>query len=327
MENDLNSYIHYATPIFQLRTARDHQVFELEYRMRNTDGEWRWLNSQAVVFHRSPNGTPDQILGMAQSIAYPKQVVQEREQRLAKAEAARIEAETANRRKDEFLAVVSHELRSPLNSILGWAKLLQARTYDTTVTNRALATIERNALSQSHLIEDLLDLSRMIRGDLRISLAPVNLVEIVESAIANIQIAAEAKAISVRSQIERSIGTTTGDPQRLQQVLTNLLTNAVKFTPNGGKVYVSLGTAADDSAIVEMIVRDTGKGIDAEFLPHIFNRFTQASGDLARTKDGLGLGLAIVRHLVELHNGTICAESAGANQGATFTVRLPLIQS
>ncbi|MBW4442789.1 MAG: PAS domain-containing protein [Plectolyngbya sp. WJT66-NPBG17] len=254
-----------------------------------------------------------------------KRALQEREKLLIEAQTARAEAESINRSKDEFLAVVSHELRSPLNSILGWAKLLQARTYDPETVSRALSTIERNAQAQSQLIEDLLDVSRMIHGNLRITLAPVHLAPIVEIAIANVQLAADAKEIIVRSQIEQSINLVLGDPHRLQQVITNLLTNAVKFTPNGGRVHVMLGIAIDDSSIVEIAVRDTGKGIDAEFLPHVFDRFTQAESDSSRSKDGLGLGLAISRHLVELHQGTIRAESPGTNQGAVFTVRLPLI--
>lgn len=250
-----------------------------------------------------------------------KRAAQEREQLLAEAEAARAEAEAANRNKDDFLAIVSHELRSPLNSILGWAKLLQARNFEPETVNRALSIIERNAQVQSQLIEDLLDISRMIRGTLRISLAPVNLVPIVETAIANVQLAAEAKGVNVRSQIEHSIDAVQGDPHRLQQVITNLLTNAVKFTPSGGSVDVVLTVA--DSSEIEIIVRDTGKGIAPDFLPHIFDRFTQADTDSTRSKDGLGLGLAISRHLVELHHGTIRAESAGLDRGATFTVRLP----
>ncbi|WP_192843556.1 PAS domain-containing protein [Leptolyngbya sp. NIES-2104] len=250
-----------------------------------------------------------------------KRAAQERDRLLAEAEAARAEAEAANRSKDEFLAMVSHELRSPLNSILGWAKLLQARTFDAETLKRALSVIERNALLQSQLIEDLLDVSRMIRGNLRINLAPVNLAVIVETAIANIQLAAEAKGVALRSQIEQSLNPVMGDSHRLQQVITNLLTNAVKFTPSGGSVDVTL--LIKDSSAVEIIVRDTGKGIDPAFLPRVFDRFAQADTDSNRSKDGLGLGLAISRHLVELHNGTIRAESAGVDRGATFTVRLP----
>ncbi|BAU10199.1 two-component hybrid sensor and regulator [Leptolyngbya sp. NIES-3755] len=251
-----------------------------------------------------------------------KRAAQERETLLAEAEAARAEAEAANRSKDEFLAIVSHELRSPLNSILGWSKLLQARTFEPETLKRALLIIERNAQVQVQLIEDLLDVSRMVRGTLRIALTQVDLAPIVETAIANVQLSAEAKGVIVRSQIEQSIDSVTGDPARLQQVITNLLTNAVKFTPSGGHVDVELSVV--DSFTVEIVVRDTGKGIEPEFLPHVFDRFAQADDDSSRYKDGLGLGLAISRHLVELHQGTIWAESAGADQGATFTVRLPL---
>lgn len=251
-----------------------------------------------------------------------KRAIQEREQLLAAAEAARLEAEAANRTKDEFLAIVSHELRSPLNSILGWAKLLQARNFEPGTVNRALAIIERNAQVQAQLIEDLLDVTRMSRGALRIALTSVDLAPIVETAIATVQLAADAKGVVLRSHIEQSINPVLGDPHRLQQVVTNLLTNAVKFTPNGGSVDITL--TVTDSSTVEIIVQDTGKGIEPEFLPRVFDRFAQASLDSAR-KDGLGLGLAISRHLVELHKGTIRAESAGVDQGATFTVTLPLV--
>ncbi|MBE9012776.1 PAS domain-containing protein [Pseudanabaenaceae cyanobacterium LEGE 13415] len=251
-----------------------------------------------------------------------KRAVQERERLLAEAEAARAEAEAANRSKDDFLAIVSHELRSPLNSILGWSKLLQTRTFEPETMKRALLIIERNAQVQVQLIEDLLDVSRMIRGTLRIALTQVDLVPILETAIANVQLVAEAKGVIVRSQIEKSIDPITGDPARLQQVITNLLTNAVKFTPSGGIVDIALSVA--DSSMIEIVVRDTGKGIDSEFLPHIFDRFSQADANSSRSKDGLGLGLAISRHLVELHNGMIWAESAGIDQGSTFIVRLPL---
>ncbi|MGG6264514.1 PAS domain-containing protein [Leptolyngbya sp. AN03gr2] len=251
-----------------------------------------------------------------------KRAAQERERLLAEAEAARAEAEAANRSKDDFLAIVSHELRSPLNSILGWSKLLQARTFEPETMKRALLIIERNAQVQVQLIEDLLDVTRMVRGTVRIALTQVDLAPVVETAIANVQLSAEAKGVIVRSQIEQSIDSVTGDPARLQQVITNLLTNAVKFTPSGGRVDVELSVV--DSSTVEIVVRDTGKGIEPEFLPHVFDRFSQADDDSSRYKDGLGLGLAISRHLVELHKGTIWADSAGRDQGATFTVRLPL---
>ncbi|PPS44782.1 PAS domain S-box protein [Chroococcidiopsis sp. TS-821] len=228
----------------------------------------------------------------------------------------------ANRIKDEFLAILSHELRSPLNSILGWAKLLRTRKLNEATTTRALETIERNAELQTQLIEDLLDVSRILRGKLSLNTTVVNLASVVEAAMETMRLAANAKSIQIELRLDSTAGQVSGDATRLQQVIWNLLSNAIKFTPSGGRVSVSL-TRNDTYAQIQ--VSDTGKGISADFLPYVFDYFRQADGSITRTQGGLGLGLAIVRHLVELHGGTITADSPGEGQGATFTLKLPLL--
>jgi signal transduction histidine kinase/CheY-like chemotaxis protein len=229
-------------------------------------------------------------------------------------------AETANRIKDEFLAIVSHELRSPLNPILGWAKLLRKRTLSEAVSLQALETIERNAELQVQLIDDLLDISRILRGKLSLNLESVNLADTIETALETVRLAAQAKSIQINLNLDNKIGEVKGDSGRLQQVIWNLLTNAVKFTPSGGQVAVYLKQI--DSQ-VQIQVQDTGKGISPEFLPYVFESFRQADSSITRRSGGLGLGLAIVRQLVELHGGRVWAESLGEEQGATFTVCLP----
>ncbi|MBV9388092.1 MAG: PAS domain S-box protein [Chroococcidiopsidaceae cyanobacterium CP_BM_ER_R8_30] len=235
-------------------------------------------------------------------------------------QAARAEAEASNRMKDEFLAIVSHELRSPLNAILGWARLLRARKFDPEKTEQALSIIERNAQAQTQLIEDLLDISRIIRGQVRLYNRPTDLKQVIEAAIETLRPAADTKTIQVESQFHY-VGLVNGDPDRLQQVVCNLLSNAIKFTPRGGWVEVRLGSS-NSQAQIQVI--DTGIGISPDFLPYIFERFRQAEGTTTRAHNGLGLGLAIVRHIVELHHGTIRVESQGLGQGATFIVQLPL---
>jgi signal transduction histidine kinase/CheY-like chemotaxis protein len=234
---------------------------------------------------------------------------------------AREAAEAANRIKDEFLAVLSHELRSPLNPILGWTRLLRSQSFDAAATDRALATIERNAKLQTQLIEDLLDISRILRGKLHLDANSVDLSGVIESAIETVRLAAEAKSIGIQTRFDPTVGRVMGDAGRLQQVVWNLLSNAVKFTPVAGRVEVRLDSVGTQ---VQLRVSDTGKGIDPEFLPYVFDTFRQADYTTTRTFGGLGLGLAIARHLVELHGGTIHAASPGENQGATFVVQLPL---
>ncbi|MBF2001401.1 MAG: PAS domain S-box protein [Synechococcales cyanobacterium M58_A2018_015] len=244
------------------------------------------------------------------------------------------QAQDANRLKDEFLAVLSHELRSPLNPILGWTKLLQSRQFDAQTTARALNTIERNVKLQAQLIEDLLDVSRILRGKLALTVAPVNLITTIEAALDTVRLAADAKSITLQMQLDARVGRVAGDANRLQQVFWNLFSNAVKFTPAGGRVEVRLeavenresGIGKNNSpSYAQITVSDTGKGIRRDFLPYVFDCFRQEDGKTTRQYGGLGLGLAIVRSLTELHGGTVQAESAGEGQGATFIVRLPLL--
>ncbi|NES97047.1 MAG: PAS domain S-box protein, partial [Desertifilum sp. SIO1I2] len=228
----------------------------------------------------------------------------------------------ANRLKDEFLATLSHELRTPLNAMLGWAQMLRMRSLDEKMLARATETIERNTRSLAQLIEDLLDVSRIITGKLHLSVRPTSVLPALEAALETVRPAAEAKNIDWNIQLEANIGEVLGDLNRLQQVFWNLLANAVKFTPNGGRIQVIYQQV---HATAQIRISDTGEGINAEFLPHVFERFRQADSSSTRSHGGLGLGLAIVRHLVELHGGTVFATSAGRGQGATFVVDLPLI--
>ncbi|WP_447978523.1 response regulator [Candidatus Nitrospira bockiana] len=232
------------------------------------------------------------------------------------------DAQEANRLKDEFLATVSHELRTPLTAILGWAQMLQAGTLDPSTAQRALASIERNAKFQAHLIEDLLDISRISTGKLRLDVRPVELAPIIEAALDAVRPAADAKNIRLEKALDWKAGLVSGDPDRLQQVAWNLLSNAIKFTPREGRVWVAL--ERHDSQ-VHLIVRDTGQGISPEFLPYTFELFRQADSSITRSHGGLGLGLAIVRHLVEMHGGSVQADSEGEGHGATFTVIFPIV--
>ena len=273
------------------------------------------------ALQRDEYGLPSAILEINNDITDRKQAENERARFICE-QAARQEAEAANRMKDEFLATLSHELRTPLNSMLGWTRLLRTRQFDENTTARALETIERNASLQAQLIEDILDVSRIIRGKLRLNLRPVNLVAVIETAIDSVRPAAEIKAIQLETLIENSVELISGDSDRLQQVVWNLLTNAIKFTPQGGKVEVRLEYT---SSYAQIRVIDTGIGISKNFLPYVFDRFRQADATTTRSYGGLGLGLAIVRHLVELHSGTVYVDSEGEGQGATFTVKLLLI--
>lgn len=233
---------------------------------------------------------------------------------------ARIQAEAANRAKDEFLAMVSHELRSPLNAMLGWVGILRVNKDKSDVLSRALDAIDRSARVQAKLINDLLDITRIANGSLWVEKVPTPLVAVIESSIDEAYPAATSKGVDLQISLDRSIGTIAGDPSRLQQVFNNLILNAIKFTPAGGKVTVkaeAVGSAA------RVTVTDTGKGISEEFLPFVFDRYRQSSEE-NRGQTGLGLGLAIARHIAELHGGSITAQSPGEGKGATFTVELPL---
>ena len=245
-------------------------------------------------------------------------------QALKRERAARAEAETANRMKDEFLATLSHELKTPLTAMLGWARLLRSGELDADTAARAIETIESNARLQAQLIEDLLDVSQIILGKLSLGVRPVELALVVEAALDAVRPAAGAKSIRLLRSLDPGTGLVSGDPDRLQQVVWNLLSNAVKFTPSKGQVEIRL---APMGRFAQIAVTDTGKGVSAEFLPFVFDRFRQADSSSTRIHGGLGLGLALVRHLVELHGGSVHAASAGDGKGATFTVLLPLLST
>jgi PAS domain S-box-containing protein len=233
-----------------------------------------------------------------------------------------VEAQEANRMKDEFLAVLSHELRTPLNAIVGYARLLRGGILSAEKASRGLETLERNASWLTQIVEDVLDVSRIVSGKIRLNVQPVELPLTVDNAVATVQPAADAKGVALQTVVDPAVGPVSGDPDRLQQVVWNLLNNAVKFTPKGGSVQVRLHRL---NAHVEILVSDTGVGIRPDFLPYVFERFRQAEAGTTRKTGGLGLGLAIVRHIVEMHGGTVHASSAGEGQGATFQVRLPLM--
>ncbi|MDZ8053514.1 MAG: chemotaxis protein CheB [Aulosira sp. ZfuVER01] len=261
------------------------------------------------------------ILLVIEDITQQKQLEAERTQLLTQEQSARAAAETANRAKDEFLSILSHELRNPLNSLLGWAQMLQRPDLDREIITQGLEAIERSAVAQAQLIGDLLDISRISAGRLRLDAELIELVPVIEAAIEVVRISAEAKNIQIESRLDRTVRRINADPNRLQQVIWNLLSNAIKFTPAGGRIAIALEYT---DLYAQIQVSDTGQGIRPDFLPYIFERFRQADGSRKRSNPGLGLGLSIVRHLVELHGGTVEAESLGDGQGATFTVRLPL---
>ena len=242
----------------------------------------------------------------------------------ASAEHARNEAEASSRAKDEFLATVSHELRTPLNAMLGWSQLLTNNALPPERLSHALEVIQRNVLAQSRLVEDLLDVSRIVSGQMRLEVRPVEPIRVVGAAIESAKPAIEAKHIRLQVELDPNTGQILGDATRVQQIVWNLLSNATKFTGREGKILVKVARVAGS---VEIVVSDTGQGIGPEFLPFVFDRFRQADGSFARRHGGLGLGLAIARHLVELHGGTIKVESAGTGMGATFIVRLPFVGS
>ncbi|WP_413171476.1 ATP-binding protein [Anabaena azotica] len=301
-----------------LKTSQEQLI---ESRLPTPDGER--IYKSRIVPELNDQGVPEYLLVLSRDITKIKQAEQERSQ-LIQEQAARAEIEQVNRVKDEFLAVLSHELRSPLNPILGWAKLLQTRQYDTTTLNRGLEIIERNAKIQAQLIEELLDVSRILRGKLILQKCPVNLTLTIEAAIETVQLVAQAKEVEICTYFHPNVGKVMGDPDRLQQVVWNLLSNAVKFTTFGDSIEIWLEQIDSQAQIT---VKDHGVGIAPDFLPHIFDSFRQADSSITRSSNGLGLGLAIVSNLVELHGGTVTAESKGEAQGATFIVKLPIIST
>ncbi|MDM9585799.1 YlcI/YnfO family protein [Nostoc sp. GT001] len=297
--------------------------YDVEYRTIGIqDGVERWIAARGQAYFDAADN-PQRFVGTVLNITEQKRIEAEREQLLVREQAARETADRANRIKDEFLAVLSHELRSPLNPILGWTQLLQNGKLRETQRAEALKIIERNANLQTRLIEDLLDISRIMQGKLSLTAAPVSLTFVIYAAVETVRLAAEAKNIAIALELDTEIAPIYGDAARLQQVMWNLLTNAVKFTPNNGQVAVEL-RQLDGLAQIQVI--DTGKGINPQFLPHVFEYFRQEDGSTTRKFGGLGLGLAIVRQIVEMHGGRVTAESQGENQGATFIIQLPLMQ-
>ncbi|BAY24244.1 multi-sensor hybrid histidine kinase [Calothrix sp. NIES-2100] len=295
-----------------IQSALTLDNYEFEYRMLAADGRVVWIYDIVNVVRQQEK--PQILHGFLIDITDRKLSEQERERVLTQAEAA-------NRLKDEFLGILSHELRTPLNAIMGWIQLLKKRKLNEATTTRALETIDRNTKLLAQLIEDVLDVSGIIQGQLSLNLQQVELIPILEAAIDTVQPAATAKEIHIESRFDPAVGVVVGDVNRLQQIFWNLLSNAVKFTPKGGRVEVQLERIDNH---IQLRVSDTGGGIAADFLPHVFERFRQADSSSTRSHGGLGLGLAIVRHLVELHGGTVTAQSQGIGQGATFIVNFPM---
>jgi len=295
--------------------TRVSSIYEKEY-VRRDGTRVQVVLGIALMDNSQVNG-----VAFVLDISERKRAELERDRLLLAEQKARATAEAANRMKDEFLAVLSHELRSPLNAMLGWLTLLRTRKFDEAATARALETVERNARAQAQLVEDLLDVSRIIQGKLRLNVRAVDLLSVIEAAIDTVRPAALAKNIELQPVLDPAAGPVFGDSDRLQQIVWNLLSNAVKFTPKGGRVQIRLERI---HSYVEIVVADTGQGISPEFLPYVFDRFRQADSSMTRSFGGLGLGLSIVRNLVDLHGGSVHVESSGEEQGATFTVKLPL---
>lgn len=297
------------------QSLRSGERYSIEYRLRRKDGVYRWFLARAMPL-RDESGAIVKWFGTLTDIHEQKQAHQTM---LASERVARSEAERQTRLKDEFVATLSHELRTPLNAILGWVQILRNHQDDPETLAHGLEVIERNGRIQAQMVDDLLDMSRILSGKLRLDWQTVDLAVTIAAAINTVRFAAEAKNVKVVAGVTGS-GTVQGDPARLQQVLWNLLTNAIKFTPEEGRIEVSLDSAADDW---EVSIRDTGVGIEDTFLPYVFERFSQCEEGMQRRHGGLGLGLSIVKHLVELHQGSVSVESPGAGRGSTFRVRLP----
>jgi PAS domain S-box-containing protein len=324
------------TEIFRIVNERTRQTAENPVARALREGVVVGLANHTVLISRDGSetaiddsaapirGSGGQVHGVVlvfRDVSQRYRQEREREGLLAREMAARAEAEAANHAKDEFLATVSHELRTPLSVIAGWAGILRTGSGDEATARRAAETIERNAWAQARIIEDILDVSRITSGKFQVEASEVDVAPLVASAVESLRPAAEAKGIALAIELDPGAGLVWGDPTRLQQVVWNLVSNAVKFTPRGGRVDVRLGRV---DSFVEIAVRDTGAGISPEFLPNVFDRFRQADSSTTRKYGGLGLGLAIVRQLIELHGGTVEAASEGEGRGSTFTVRLPI---
>ncbi|MEP7218156.1 MAG: PAS domain-containing protein [Bacteroidota bacterium] len=312
---DDREHVHNAA----LGSIREHTLYENQYRVVMPGGDIRWVGALGQVAY-DESGAPVEMIGVVQDITERRNAEEERDQLLTAERSARAEAERANRLKDEFLSTLSHELRTPLNAILGWSQILSSGEMEETDITKGMEVIERNARMQTQIIDDLLDMSRIISGKIRLDIQQVDLPQIIEQSLDSIRPAAEGKEIRLQKIVDPLAGPVSGDPARLQQIVWNLLTNAIKFTPKGGRVQVILKRV---NSHIEISVVDSGEGIKPEFLPYIFERFRQADATTTRNHGGLGLGLAIVKSLVELHGGSVRANSPGVGQGATFVVALP----
>jgi PAS domain S-box-containing protein len=315
-QDDLDDFLRAYSASFDARSP-----FKIEHRLRRYDDTPRWVMNNAVPLYEGPNGTFSGYIGSCIDVTEFRQAASEREHLLQSERAARTDAERLGRLKDEFLATLSHELRTPLNAILGWAALLRRVPIGSDDQMKGLETIERNARAQNQIIADLLDMSGIISGKVQLDVQPVNLNEVISAALDAVRPAADAKNVRLRATLDAKAGRIRGDANRLQQVLWNLLTNAVKFTPAGGRVDVVLERV---NSHVEIAIEDSGIGIKPEFLAFVFDRFRQADASITRRHGGLGLGLSIVKHLVELHGGTVRVKSPGEGQGSTFIVALPI---
>lgn len=330
------------------------QAYSDEFRIETVDTGMKWVHVRSSPM-LADRGELLGHVGTIEDITDRKQAETARDQ-IIREQAARQQAEAANRMKDEFLAIVSHELRTPLNSILGWSQLLLNRKLDEVTTSRAIQTIERNARSQAQLIEDILDVSQIIRGKLRLTMHPVNIIALLETVMETVRPLADDRSIEIESEFDSTVEKVYGDSERIRQIIWNLLSNAIKFTDENGQVMIKLTRAtreqiasrgqthsidhrfyeldpcslpalSEASEYAQIQVTDTGIGISADFLPHVFDRFRQADSTTTRPYGGLGLGLAIVHHLVEQHGGAIWANSEGEGKGSTFTVNLPLLST
>jgi PAS domain S-box-containing protein len=301
-----------------IAAAQQSGTYEADFRLVRPDGHLVWITERGRVVANA-DGTPERVVGISRDVTAEREAALERECLLHDARHARDEAEQQSRLKDEFLATLSHELRTPMNVILGWLAILDGGKPIRNVSS-AVSVIRRNAELQAKLIEDLLDMNRLMAGAVRLEMNRIDAGALLQTTIQGLQPAADGKGVRLTAPIETGICHVLGDSKRLQQVLWNLMHNAVKFTPSGGRIEVVL-QRVDDSAHIS--IRDTGQGITAEFLPHVFERFRQQDSSSTREAFGLGLGLSIAKHLVELHGGSIHASSGGIGKGATFTVELP----
>jgi PAS domain S-box-containing protein len=301
------------------RALLGESVDEAQWLVKRSDGSIRRLVGSAAPLRRS-DGTSAGAVLIARDETARFAYEEQRERLLLEAQRAHRELEAASRMKDEFLATLSHELRTPLNAILGWTRILSRSTLDPSTTH-ALEVIHRNAVAQARLVDDLLDVSSIMSGKIRLNLESVDLGVVAAAAVETVRPAAEAKGLQIVFELDPELPPIAGDMERLQQVFWNLLSNAVKFTERGGRILLRLSR---DGATADIVLRDTGVGIGPDMLPHVFDRFTQADSSTTRAHAGLGLGLAIVRHLVESHGGSVSAESDGLGKGSLFRVRLPL---